>query len=122
MIKRLDRVDVATTDLADASRNYEHNFGFTVRRAAASADAVIAVGGAEIRLRSGTAAAATIAATGEGLAALWLEAEDVDEVAAAFAKAGIAHAPLRREQQRRILAVDVKAANQVPLFIFDRRG
>jgi len=32
MIKRFDRLDIATADLADASRLYEHNFGFSVRR------------------------------------------------------------------------------------------
>ena len=121
MIKRLDRLDVATSDLADAAAIYERNFGFTVRRASDGSDgAVVTVGGAEIRLRAGAAAADFIAANGEGLAALWLEAEDVDAVAAALDRAGLTHRPVRREADRRILEVDPKAANMVPLFIFDR--
>lgn len=122
MIKRLDRLDVATSDLADAAAAYERNFGFKVRRTPGSDDAVIAIGDAEIRLRSGTAAADVIAAAGEGLAAVWLEADDVDQVADALQKAGLAFSPMRKEDGRRLLAVDPKAANMVPLFIFDRRG
>ena len=121
MIKRFDRLDIATADLADASRLYEHNFGFSVRRDS-SEEATIKIGDAEIRLRSGTSAAELIAAKGEGLAAIWLEAEDVDSVATALKKAGVGYSPVRREGDRRILAVDPKAANMVPLMIFDRRA
>jgi Glyoxalase/Bleomycin resistance protein/Dioxygenase superfamily len=125
MIKRLDRLDIATSDLADASAIYERNFGFAVRREP-SADgssevAMVTVGDAEIRLRAGADAAAFIAANGQGLAALWLEADDVDIVAAALDRAGLARRPVRREADRRVLEVDPKAANMVPLFIFDRR-
>jgi catechol 2,3-dioxygenase-like lactoylglutathione lyase family enzyme len=127
MIKRFDRLDVATSDLADAAAIYERNFGFAVRREAGSHGshdtdvALVKVGDAEIRLRAGVAAADFIAANGEGLAAVWLEADDVDAVAAALDRAGLAHQPLRREGDRRVLEVDPKAANMVPLFIFDRR-
>ena len=121
MSKRFDRLDIATADLADATRLYENNFGFTVRREGSSDDATIKIGDAEIRLRSGAPAAELIAATGEGLAAIWLEADDVDTVAAALRKTGVAFAPIRREGDRRVLAVDPKAANMVPLFIFDRK-
>src|ERR1700674_1200620 len=121
MIKRFDRLDIATSDLADAASIYERNFGFAVRRASDGSDsALVAVGDAEIRLRAGAAAADFIAANGEGLAALWLEAEDVDAVAAALDRAGLTHRQVRREADRRILEVDPKAANMVPLFIFDR--
>ncbi len=81
----------------------------------------LAVGGAEIRLISGIAAAAALAAAGEGLAGLWLEAQDVDQVAAALRAAGIEPPPLAIERGRRVLALDPRIANQVPLFIFDRR-
>ena len=122
MIKRFDRLDVATSDLADAASIYERNFGFAVRRASDGSDsAVVTVGDAEIRLRAGAIAADFIAANGEGLAAVWLEADDVDAVAAALDRAGLTHRPVRREADRRILEVDPKAANMVPLFIFDRR-
>jgi len=121
MIKRFDRLDVATSDLAGAAAIYERNFGFAVRRESGSDDALVAVGDAEIRLRSGAGAAEFIAANGEGLAAVWLEADDIDAVAAALDRAGLAHRPLRHEAGRRILEVDPKAANMVALFIFDRR-
>jgi hypothetical protein len=121
MIKRFDRLDVATSDLGDATAIYQRNFGFAVRREAESDVAIVTVGDAEIRLRSDADAASFIAANGEGLAAVWLEADDVDEVGAALDRASLAHRPIRRENDRRVLEVDPKAANMVPLFIFDRR-
>ena len=126
MIKRFDRLDVATSDLADAAAIYARNFGFAVRRKSGSGeagfdDALVTVGDAEIRLRSGVGAADFIAANGEGLAAVWLEADNVDEVSAALDRAGLAHRPVRLEGDRRVLEVDPKAANMVLLFIFDRR-
>ncbi len=121
MIKRFDRLDIATADLSDAARLYEHNFSFTVRRDS-SEDATIKIGDSEIRLREGAPAAEVIAATGEGLAAIWLEADDVDIVAASLKKVGVGCAPIRQEGDRRILAVDPKSANMVPLIIFDRRA
>jgi len=122
MIKRFDRLEVATSDLGEAGAAYERNFGFSVRRTPGSDDATIAIGDAEIRLRAGAAAKDVIATAGEGLAAVWLEADDVDQVAVALSKAGLGFAPVRREEGRRVLAVDPKAANMVPLFIFDRRA
>jgi Glyoxalase/Bleomycin resistance protein/Dioxygenase superfamily len=121
MIKRFDRLDIATSDPADAAASYERNFGFAIRRSSGSTDATIAIGDSEIRLRSGPSVAEVIATTGEGLAAVWLEAEDVGEVAAALKAAGIAFVAPRIEGDRRILEVDAKAANMVPLLIFDRR-
>jgi predicted enzyme related to lactoylglutathione lyase len=121
MIKRFDRLDVTTSDLADAAGIYARNFGFAVRREAGSDDAIVTVGDAEIRLRSGVGAAEMIGVNGEGLAAVWLEADNVDEVNAAFDRAGLARHPMRLEGGRRILEVDPKVANMVPLFIFDRR-
>jgi len=121
MIKRFDRLDVATSDLADAAARYERNFGLAVRRETESDTAIVSVGDAEIRLRAEAIAASFIAANGEGLAAVWLEADDVDEVGAALDRASLAHRPIRHEGDRRILEVDPKAANLVPLFIFDRR-
>jgi predicted enzyme related to lactoylglutathione lyase len=123
MLKRLDRLEVATSDLADAASIYEKNFGFTVTRAADGRSASVRVGGAEIRLASSEAVSATLAQTGEGMIALWLEADDLDQVAAAMRTAGLAVDAVRvdHETGRRILTVDPKLANNVPLFIFDRR-
>ena len=120
MIKRLDRLDVATSDVADAASIYEKNFGFKVTRSGEHAS--VTIGGAEIRLASGASATEAIKANGEGMFALWLEADDVDQVVASLHRAGIATGAVRKESGQRILAVDAKIANQVPLFIFDRKG
>ncbi|MBF6558652.1 MAG: hypothetical protein IVW56_00065 [Candidatus Binataceae bacterium] len=137
MIKRLERLEVATADLDDAAAIYERNFGFSVRREAGSGEAgsgeagsgeagsdeaAIAIGECEIRLRAGADAAEIIAAQGEGLAAIWLEADDLDVVAAALDAAQVARRAIRREGDRRVIEVDPQAANMVPLFIFDRRN
>ncbi len=121
MLKRLDSIEVATSDLADAASIYENNFGFHVTKSADGKSASVKVGGAEIRLASGDAAAAAIAAPGEGMVGLWLEAEDLDQVVANFRIAGLSVDAIRIESGRRILAIDPKLANQVPLFIFDRK-
>ena len=120
MIKRLDRLDVATSDLNDAASIYEKNFGFKVTRSGEHAS--VTIGGAEIRLASGASAADALKANGEGMFAVWLEADDVDRVVAALNKAGVAAGAINKEAGQRILAVDPKIANQVPLFIFDRKG
>ncbi len=122
MLKRLDRLDVATSDLADAASVYERNFGFAVNRSAEGKTASITIGDAEIKLVSGDSAKAALASAGEGMIALWLEADDLDQVAAAFKEAGLPAGPIRREAGRRVLAVDPKLANEVPLFIFDRKA
>lgn len=121
LLKRFDTLEVATTDLADAVKTYRENFSFEPRPGSDNDSATLKVGGAEIRLVAGAAAAATIAATGEGLAGLWLEAEDLAQVAAALKSAGIEPPAPRVDGGRRVLALDPKIANQVPLFIFDRK-
>jgi predicted enzyme related to lactoylglutathione lyase len=122
LLKRFDTLEVATADLADAVSTYQRNFGFELKGDATGEGATLRVGDAEIRLLAGAAAAATIAAVGEGLAGLWLEAEDVDQVAAALKSAGVQPSAIRVESGRRILGIDPKLANQVPLFIFDRKA
>lgn len=122
MIKRLDRLDVATTDLAAAGTAYRNNFGFTVAADDAGVSATIRIGDAQILLETGASVADIIATSGEGLAAVWLEADDVEKMATDLQGAGILCAPLRREGDKRILAVDPKSANMVPLFIFDTKS
>ncbi len=117
MIKRLDTLEVATSDLADAASIYAKNFGFTVIRSADGKSASVKVGGAEIRL-----VAAAIDSSSEGMIGLWLEAEDVEQVVANFHLAGLDAGAIQIESGRRILAIDPKLANQVPLFIFDRKA
>ena len=120
MIKRFDRIDVATSDLNDAASIYEKNFGFRVTRSGETASVTIA--GAEIRLASGASVADAIKMNGEGMFAIWLEADDLDQVIASLKQAGIAADAIKKDAGRRILAIDPKIANQVPLFIFDRKG
>ena len=120
MIKRLDRLDVATSDLNDAASIYEKNFGFKVTRSGEHAS--VTIGGAEIRLASGSSSADVVKANGEGMFALWLEADDLDQVVASLKKAGLATGAIKKDAGQRILAIDPKLANQVPLFIFNRRG
>jgi predicted enzyme related to lactoylglutathione lyase len=122
MIKRFDRLEILTSDLPDAGKVYEQNFGFTVRRAEGQDEATIAIGDAEIRLRAGEPVAESIAAAGEGLGAVWLETDDVEQTAAALTRAGVGFTPPRREGDRRVVAIDPKAANMVPLYIFDRKA
>ena len=116
MIKRFDSVEVATSNLTDAVATYQKNFDFRVKRN--SDGATIEIGDAQLRLRSGAATAAT----GEGLAAVWLEADDLESVAQKMKQANIATSPIRVEGNRRVLAVHPGSANMVPLFIFDRRS
>jgi hypothetical protein len=122
MIKRLDTLDVVTADLDQAGAAYQHNFGFKIEHAAGADEALIAIGDARIRLRSGADAEALLKSAGEGLAAIWLEADDVEPIAAALDAAGLKHHPLRRESDRRVLEIDPSATNLVPVFIFDRRA
>src|SRR5260370_19263836 len=79
MIKRLDTLEVATSDLADASSIYEKNFGFSVTRSADGKSASVKVGGAEIRL-----VGSAIDSSTEGMIGLWLEAEVVCQVVGNF--------------------------------------
>jgi len=120
MIKRFDRLDIATSDLAEAVSTYQRNFDFTVRWAANSDEATIELGDSQIRLRAGAAVSDLISSSGEGLAAVWLETYDVQRAAEKLKNANIAVSPIRVEGNRRILAVDPASANMVPLFIFQR--
>jgi glyoxalase/bleomycin resistance protein/dioxygenase superfamily protein len=121
MLKRLDRLDVLTLDLDDAIATYRRNFGFEVRLSSEGQGATVTIGGAEIRLKSGPSVASAIAEQGEGMAALWLEAEDVDEVVAALKRAGLSCGGIVRENSRRVLQIDPSVSSRVPLFIFDRK-
>jgi hypothetical protein len=118
VVKRLDRLEVATADIADAASIYENNFGFSVVKSADGKSATVKVGGAEIRLVGD----ATIDSSSEGMIGLWLEADDVDQVIAHLHLAGLDAGAIQIESGRRILAIDPKFANQVPLFIFDRKA
>jgi hypothetical protein len=117
-MKRVHRLDIATSDLEGAAATYRRNFGFNVRKSNDSG-ASVTIGDAEIFLTS--IAVAPAADSFEGMTALWLEAEDLDEVVASLKQAGIESAPYRRTDGRRILAIDPRVSNNVPLFIFDRK-
>jgi Glyoxalase/Bleomycin resistance protein/Dioxygenase superfamily len=116
VIKRLDTLEVATSDLADAASIYEKNFGFSVVQSRDGKSASVKVGDAEIRL-----VASAIDSSSEGMIGLWLEAEDVDQVVANFHIAGLDAGGIEIVSGRRILTIDPKLTNQVPLYIFDRK-
>ena len=115
MIKRLDRLDVNTADLTDAVAIYRNNFGLDVALAGGGSSATVTIGDAHIGL---TAAPQPDA---EGMAGVWLEAEDVEAVSVALGQAGYSFKPIRVDGSRRVLAIDAKATNQVPLYIFDHK-
>ncbi len=115
-IRRLDRVDVGTADLNDAISVYRRNFELPVTPAPDGKSATVGIGDAQINLIP-----ASSPAEGEGMSGLWLQADDVDAVCAALSKSGYAFKPVRIAGERRVLEVEPKSANQVPLFIFDRK-
>lgn len=114
-IKRLDRLDVNTADLNDAVKTYQRNFGLRMTPAGGGTSATVSIGDAQIGLFPAPQSDA------EGMAGVWLEAEDVDTVSTALSKAGYSFKPLRVESGRRVLEVDAKSANEVSLYIFDRK-
>jgi predicted enzyme related to lactoylglutathione lyase len=120
VLKRLDRLEVATSDSREAAETYQSNFGFKQVRAG-DGFVTLAVGDAEICLKSGASVEGILNGAGEGMAALYLEAEDVEVVAVALKNAGVSFGPIRKIEGRRVIAVDPSSANQVPLYIFDRR-
>ncbi len=122
MIKRFARLDIAVEDLEHAASIYRKNFGFTVTRGPGSDTVTVTIGGAEIRLAPGASAAQAPGGTAAGMCGLWLEAEDLDQVCAALKRAGHPVGAIKTENGRRILAVDPAIANQVPLYIFDRKA
>jgi hypothetical protein len=116
-LKRLDRLDVTTTDVKDAASVYQRNFGLGVKLAPDAASASVSIGDAEISLIP-----AASQAESEGMSGLWLEAQDVEAVCAALTSRGYGFKPIRAANGRRIVEVEPQSANQVPLFIFDRKG
>ncbi|HEV3113421.1 MAG TPA: hypothetical protein VGY99_23290 [Candidatus Binataceae bacterium] len=115
-IKRLDRLDVSTVDLNDAVSVYRRNFDLGVKLAPGGKSAAVSIGDAEISL-----VPAEPQGEGEGMSGVWLEAENVDAVCAALSKGGYGFKPIRVANSRRVVEVEPKSANQVPLFIFDRK-
>jgi len=114
-IKRLDRLDVITADLNDAIATYQRNFDLEVKPAADGKSATVTIGEAFIGLIPSPQADA------EGMSGVWLEAENVETVSAALDQAGYGFKPIRVDGSRRVLELDPKSANQVALFIFDRK-
>jgi hypothetical protein len=114
-IKRLERLDVSTADVNDAASVYRRNFDLGVTVAPDTGCATVRIGDAEINLIPGDPQA-------EGMSGVWLEADDVDAICAALSKSGYGFKPMHVAGHRRIVEVEPKSANQVPLFIFDRKG
>ena len=79
-------------------------------------------GDCEIKLVSASSASQTLGASEEGMAAIYLEAEDVEGVLRTLKDAGYETGEIKTQGGRRVLAIDPKISNAVPLFIFDRRA
>jgi predicted enzyme related to lactoylglutathione lyase len=121
-LKRLDTLEIATSDLKQALETYRGNFGLTPRRLIENESAFLSIGDSEIRLLGGAGAADGVSSRGDGMAAVYLEADDVDQIAAALMKAGYPECSVRIDHGRRVLTIDPKVAHRVALFIFDRKG
>jgi hypothetical protein len=119
MIKRFDTLEITTADLNDAVAIYERNFDFRVRKN--GDEATIDIGDAQIRLKSGNAVVDAIKSLGEGLAAIWLETDDLDSLADRMRAANFKVGQIQVAGDRRILSVDPASANMVPLYLFERR-
>jgi hypothetical protein len=111
LLKRLAEIDVSAAAPAAAAATYQHNFGFA-RRSTADAERIV-VGDAELRILP--------AAGREGLAALWLECNDLDRVIAALTEAGIAPPPARVESGMRMIELDPHHTAGARVVVFDRR-
>jgi len=122
MIKRLDKLVIGTSDLGATASVWQENFDFTLERPPEGGAATISIGGTRIRLSAIGATEDDPAGAGGGLSALWLEADDLDSVVAALIRGGLTPPAIRTCEGRRVLAVDPAAANQVRLYIFDRKG
>jgi len=111
LIDQLAEVEISAADPAAAAAVYERNFGFA-RRTTPDGERII-VGDSELKI---------VPSTGrEGLAALWLECEDLDRVAAALTDAGVAASPIRVIDGRRILELDPARTAGARIVIFARQ-
>lgn len=119
LLKRLAQVEITAAKPGEAAAAYARNFGFRIRESAGGAT-IVEVGAVELRLvappESGSPGSAR-----EGLAALWLEADDLGAVADVLRAKGISVAPPRTATGIRILKIPPTATGNVPLFVFDRR-
>jgi hypothetical protein len=121
-LKRLDTLEVATSDLKDAAEVYQKNFALKLKRPMERDSASLAIGDCEIRLVSASSASYPLGSSEEGMAAVYLEAEDVETVLETLKDAGYETGEIKTQGGRRILLIDPKLSNGVPLFIFDRKA
>jgi hypothetical protein len=115
LLKALERIDVAVTELEPALATYRRNFGLQPRGQGRDGEPVL--------LPIGESAIGLVAAAGagQGMVGLWLLADDVTQVRAALAQAGFSCGPIRRQGAMRVLEVD-RTCGQGAIFIFDRRA
>lgn len=113
MIKRLDTLEVAGPDPEASARAYAHNFDLA---------AELAGGSIELRIGDTTIAFVSSGAQegSDEMGGLWLEADNLEAVAASLDRAGIGYRRLSDVGERRIVEIEGAASNFVRLRIFDR--
>jgi catechol 2,3-dioxygenase-like lactoylglutathione lyase family enzyme len=114
---RIDHVTVVSPNADGAVRTFQRLFGLAT--ASGGAAPALAIGGARIEFvtpADGSPLADALRTSGEGMAALTLAVDDLDEAARALERAGIAF-ERRTESGRVVIAVDPRAAHGVRLLL-----
>jgi hypothetical protein len=121
MIKRLSGLDVAVPEMQAALNAFQRNLGLQVDRVSSDTEVVLTIAGAAIRLVV-TPQPDTPGAEKQGMIGLWLEAQDVEAVAASLVAAGFERPPLKTDGKRRVLDISPPGFTEPWLFIFDRKA
>jgi len=107
---RLAQVEVAAAAPGEAAATYHRNFGFRIREAA-EGGMIVEVGDAEIRLR-------IAGADREGMSALRLATDNLDDLIEALRRAGID----TEAEGDRSIRIPPRFTGNVPLVVIERKS